>query len=246
MCLPHRNRCLLVACESRMLRAFIDPGQTPDRARTASPGLHASTGCLIGRRGLYAENPSRRHTAPVRWRHWQRYRRGQLPPALRPWLLAEGSLTRHLTEAAGGDFRVQLLRQGWQRPTLAERQLLGLDVRALALVREVVLWGAGQPWVYGRSIIPNDSLSGELRRLKKLRDSSLGSLLFRYPQLSRTPFELAAIDGASQLPPALRCDARLWARRSRFALDGRALVVSETFLPAFQPRRAPRQSLTGR
>jgi chorismate-pyruvate lyase len=64
-------------------------------------------------------------------------------------------------------------------------------------------------------------------------------MLFRYPQLRRTPFELALIDGRSQLPAALRCDDQLWARRSRFALGTRALVVSETFLPAFQPTRAP-------
>lgn len=195
---------------------------------------------------MYAENPSRRHTAPVRWRPWQRFRREQLPPALRPWLLAEGSLTQHLIEAADGDFRVQLLRQDWQRPTVSERRLLGLDTRALALVREVVLRGAGQPWVYGRSIIPAASLQGELRRLKRLRESSLGSLLFRYPQLRRTPFELAAIDGASQLPAALRCEAKLWARRSRFSLGGQALVVSETFLPAFQPRHPPRENANRR
>lgn len=191
---------------------------------------------------MYAETLSRRHTTPIRWRHWHHFRRDQLPSALRPWLLAEGSLTRHLTEAAGGDFHVQLLYQGWQRPTLSERRLLGLDHRALALVREVVLWGAGQPWVYGRSVFPNSSLRGGLRRLKRLRDSSLGTVLFRYPQLNRTPFEIAVVDGASQLPIPLRSDNRLWARRSRFSLNGRLLVVSETFLPAFRPGRPPRQT----
>jgi chorismate lyase len=192
---------------------------------------------------LYAESPVRQQpdNHPPRWRHWRRFLRPQPPAALRPWLLDSGSLTQHLILASGGDFRVEVLAQRWQRPTLAEARLLRIDPQARALVREVILRGRGQPWVYGRSVMPAQCLRGDLRRLRKLRSSSLGALLFRYPQLQRTPFELARIDARSQLPVPLRSPALLWARRSRFELNGRALIVSETFLPAFHTEYSPRR-----
>jgi chorismate lyase len=152
-----------------------------------------------------------------------------------PWLLAEGSLTRLLIAASAGDFRVERIAQQWQRPTLSEARLLGLIPSSRALVREVILWGCGEPWVYGRSILPAQSLCGDLRRLRQLQNSSLGTLLFQYPDLHRAPFQLSPIDGET-LPAPISCVATLWGRRSRFELQRRALIVSEVFLPAFVAR----------
>lgn len=187
---------------------------------------------------MYADTsqPHHRETAALaralRWLDARRYLSTQLPPLLRPWLLAEGSLTQHLVAASGGEFRVERVLQQWQRPTLSEAHLLQIDPSQYALIREVILWGRGQPWVYARSVIPSRSLRGDLRRLRKLRNSSLGALLFRYPHLQRTPFELASIDTAALSPP-LRANAPLWARRSRFTIDDRALIVGEIFLEGF-------------
>jgi chorismate--pyruvate lyase len=115
--------------------------------------------------------------------------------------------------------------------------LLGLPPGQRALIREVVLWGCDEPWVYGRSILPASTLTGDLRRLRRLQNSSLGALLFSYPQLRRAPFQLAVIDGDT-LPGPARSAGTLWGRRSRFELQQRALIVSEVFLPAFE-RRLP-------
>ena len=104
--------------------------------------------------------------------------------------------------------------------------------------RELADWAGrwytehGKPWIYARSVIPSQSLRGDLQRLRKLRNSSLGALLFRYPQLQRTPFEIASVT-ATTLPQPLGSDAMLWARRSRFAIDKRALIVGEIFLDDF-------------
>ncbi len=168
----------------------------------------------------------------LRWAPAQRYRTGEIPRSLRAWLLAEGSLTQLLVAASAGEFRVERILQEWQRPALSEARLLGIDPDQRALVREVILWGCGQPWVYARSVIPSSSLRGDLRRLRKLQNSSLGALLFRYPQLQRTPFELAKVSAAA-LPSALQRGEKLWARRSRFALDARSLIVGEIFLDGF-------------
>jgi len=181
------------------------------------------------------------HSNPIRAERWHDFHRlfHRRPPiALLPWLLAEGSLTRLLIAASAGDFRVERIAQEWRRPALSEARLLGLPSSSRTLVREVILWGCGEPWVYGRSILPSQSLTGDLRRLRRLQNSSLGALLFQYPHLHRAPFQLAAIDGNS-LPERIRCDAPLWGRRSRFELQQRALIVSEVFLPAFQARALP-------
>ncbi len=183
-----------------------------------------------------------RHIA--RWRHWRQFRATELPLALRPWLLDPGSLTRHLTQEAGGDFRVERLSQQWQRPRVDEQRLLGLRGGEWALVREVVLWGRGEPWVYARSVLPVRTLTGDLYRLRRLQNSSLGSLLFRQRGLQRTPFQLTRFD-ARTLPSrfaakGLYSNTLLWGRRSRFELRGRPLIVGEIFLPAFTPLQPPR------
>jgi chorismate--pyruvate lyase len=70
-----------------------------------------------------------------------------------------------------------------------------------------------------------------LRRLRRLRNTSLGALLFQYPQLRRTPFELTRVN-ATLLPPTLKTSSVLWGRRSRFSVNGRSLIVGEIFLDA--------------
>ena len=189
---------------------------------------------------MYAETSSRHHSetcaiafAP-RWFDPARQPLRQPPAALRPWLFAAGSLTRHLTAAADGDFHVERLRQYWARPTLSEARLLDSDPSRHALIREVILWGRGQPWVYARSVLPLQLLTGDLRRLRRLRDASLGALLFRYPGLTRTPFELARVETTTGSQP-------LWGRRSRFAIGARSLIVGEIFLDAFVTSDAVRR-----
>lgn len=184
---------------------------------------------------MYADTSPRNHNAAalaraLRWRDAQRYLTADIPAQLRPWLLAEGSLTQLLIAASAGDFRVERVMQEWQRPTLSEARLLQIDPSQQALIREVILWGCGQPWIYARSVIPSHSLRGDLRRLRKLQNSSLGTLLFSFPQLQRTPFELASTetDAVSTVT-----HNRLWARRSRFTIDERALIVGEIFLDDF-------------
>ena len=72
-----------------------------------------------------------------------------------------------------GDFEVQVINQSWHLPTLDEAKLLGLKTRQKALIREVLLLCHGTPWVYARSVIPHPSLEGELRFLRKLKNSAL-------------------------------------------------------------------------
>jgi chorismate lyase len=158
-----------------------------------------------------------------------------IPGTLAAWLSTPGLLTERIKTASGAAAGLRLLDQ--------RLGFLGRDQQALleapaasCLVREVALTGAGRPWVFAQSLIPDHTL--ELHPwLAELGEASLGATLAAFPGVERGPFEFAP------LPPAHPLAARaieacreepavLWARRSWFGLKGRRLLVHELFLSA--------------
>src|SRR5690606_34823407 len=125
-----------------------------------------------------------------RWRPRAELRPRQLPAALRDDLLDSGSLTARLIARSRGQFQVRILAQRWSLPYLSERRLLAMGEREWGLVREVLLCGGGQPWVFARSVMPARSLTGDLRRLRRLDARPLGHLLFTYPGMTRSGYQL--------------------------------------------------------
>lgn len=173
------------------------------------------------------------HTTSIQTPRWAAARRAALPAAVRHWLLDERSLTRRLVLASGDCFGVRVLGQHWTRPLPDECRALGLRPGSQALVREVLLECAGEPWVYARSVLPAASLTGPIRHLRRFGSRSLGALLFSRRDTYRDPFEVARIRPGSGLWPALAGDAHaLWARRSVFRVRGSPLLVCEVFLPS--------------
>ncbi|MEM1155248.1 MAG: chorismate lyase [Pseudomonadota bacterium] len=184
-------------------------------------------------------NPIYRAKSEPQWRPLSQFTRAELPAAVRPWLLDDGSLTVRLIQLQRGEFRVQRLYQGWQLPRLSECRLLRVATRQRALVREVGLLLGDRVVVFARSVFPITSLVGDLAHLRYLKNQSLGAILFKYPGMHRSPFELARIPGYSNyLPAHLRQEATAWGRRSRFVIKGRSLMVSEVFLEGFTPWEA--------
>lgn len=155
----------------------------------------------------------------------------QLSPAAKSWLLEPGSLTARLIVASQGQFRVQRLRQQWLLPTADEARALGLRPREKALIREVLLLCHDEPWVYARSVLPYRSLNGRLRFLRGLQNTSLGSLLFKDPQLQRGHFDISYLQLPHALIPSTQSQ-RIYGRRSVFRLYQQPLLVAEFFLPA--------------
>ena len=186
-----------------------------------------------------APQVSRRSNVEPRWRPVERYTSAALAADVRVWLTDNGSLTGQLVASGLGEFRVQRLHQGWEVPLPSERRLLGLPQRQLALVREVALLLDSRAVVFARSIFPIASLVGSLAHLRRLHNTSLGTILFKHPGMQRQPFELVRMAGDSDyLPPALRQSQPAWGRRSRFEIAGKKLMVSEVFLQAFTPWHA--------
>ena len=107
----------------------------------------------------------------------------------RDWLLDPDSLTaklkRHCT-----NFQVQLLGQR-EAPLLADEQVW-LGPQQSCIVREVILWCDGQPWVFARSVFPFSALAQQQLRLEDLGTKPLGEHLFKQPDLVRSAVEVSS------------------------------------------------------
>lgn len=187
--------------------------------------------------------------APLLWQPLARITRHQRPSlALQDWLTHSGSLTARLIDASNGHFNVHIVRQIIGVPRLDERRALNMKRPALALIREVILCGQDEPWVFARSLLPLASLTGRLRHLRKQGNRPLGAFLFSQPQLLRSAIAVARISrDHAYLPANLVGTAPLWGRRSIFRLQEKSLqqkplLVSEVFLPAFTARLVHDQS----
>lgn len=186
------------------------------------------------------------------------WRRFQFTPLhLRPWLYDTGSLTKRLQNLSHTPIEVSVLRQTVGQARADEARLLGCAERTATVIREVILWGNGEPWVFARSLLPLSSLQGPLKRLRKLDNTPLGHLLFTYPSVKRDPIEVACVrpprpaSSASfqslssqsksirYVPARWQGEQVLWGRRSRFMIHQKPLLVSEVFLPHFEQLLLP-------
>jgi chorismate--pyruvate lyase len=156
-----------------------------------------------------------------------------VPAELAAWLTDAGLLTERIRAAAGALPGVRVVEERLGFLT-GEQQALLEAPAASCFVRQVELVGAGRPWVFAESLVPDHTL--ELHPwLAELGDSSLGATLAAIPGVARGPFEFAPLPAAH--PLAASALGRLaappdvvWARRSWFALRGRRLLVQEVFL----------------
>jgi chorismate--pyruvate lyase len=153
----------------------------------------------------------------------------RVPPArLRSWLLDGSSLTLRLQALCREGFRVEVVSERSERPQLSEAAQLSISPHHLARVREVFLCCGDKRWVFARTVIPFDTLTGPNRRLARLGSRPLGAFLFAQPGVERGPLQV------SWMAPSRKIgQSGIFGRRSRFLLRGRPLLVSEFFLPEF-------------
>ena len=174
----------------------------------------------------------------TRWKPHNCHLRSDVPGNMLCWLLDSASLTKRLKQLSGGDFKVRVLSQGWQRPRLDEESSLGSRAGCITLVRHVQLICKGQPWVFARTVIPVSSMRGRLKQLAHLGDRPLGAVLFADPGMRRGVVELARITPGQALFADATADLakqpnEIWGRRSVFRIANHPLLVSELFLPSF-------------
>jgi chorismate--pyruvate lyase len=178
---------------------------------------------------------SRLFTTPPAWFPASGGPAQHVSPPTASWLFETGSLTQRLRGFCGAGFGVRLLRQDRAKPFADEALALGLPGFRLAVVREVLLQCGDRPWVAARSVIPDDALHGDERRLARLGDRPLGEILFADPRLERARLELAEVETSRWQPELLEpldIRGRVWGRRSLYTLGTGKLLVAEFFLPA--------------
>lgn len=181
-------------------------------------------------------------TTPSSWRVLDADAAATLPPALRPWVTLSTSMTAQLRHAAGGEVRVELLRQAPGALHPDERGFFDA-APAQGQVREVCLHGAGRALLAARTVHVAAQPAQEAP-FAGLGTRPLGELLFgegKSACWSRREF--SRLEGDSPLSALVeRCTGiaqqPCWARRSVFWLLGEPLLVTEIFLPpvpAFMP-----------
>ncbi|WP_120513687.1 chorismate--pyruvate lyase family protein [Photobacterium salinisoli] len=158
-------------------------------------------------------------------------------PELQSWLQENGSLSRRFARYCH-QFSVLLLAQ---EPITAsslqpdEQAMLGsVD----CLERTVLLHGDGVPWVFGRTLIPVPTMTGEEQDIARLGESPLGYRVFTDQSARRDALQLARM--------TVNNDA-LWARRSRLWVKEKPMLVAELFLapaPLYQENSAIQRHIT--
>ncbi|QWA10933.1 chorismate lyase [Sodalis ligni] len=141
----------------------------------------------------------------------------QPDPTKRDWLLECDSMTRRL-ERHCRQVSVQRAREGYVFAGEAGDDIALLPASERYWLREVVLYGDGNPWLAGRMIIPAAVLEGPACALKTLGDMPLGRWLFRDGMPTRDYIQLGRA-------------GNLWARRSCLRPHGKPLLLTELFLP---------------
>ncbi|WP_193015482.1 chorismate lyase [Proteus sp. FME41] len=134
------------------------------------------------------------------------------------WLMELGSMTRRfeqycqkVTVMPYQEGFIDVIEPADEKACLPESQRYWL--------REVVLCGDNIPWLLGRTLVPEETLTGEDRKLVNLRTVPLGRYLFQETTLSRDFIHIGQQNG-------------YWLRRSRFQLSDKPLLLTEVFLPA--------------
>jgi chorismate--pyruvate lyase len=152
---------------------------------------------------------------------------------LKNWLLDKGSLTERL-QSHSSDFRLQLLGQRPGQISLEESQQLGLLTKDCHQqqwqIREVLLWGDNQPWVFARSIIPQALCDKDFL---DLNDKPLGQLIFNDRRFKRLPFQVTHMSDSLNFLAQLNIEERqdIGGRRSTFGFKDLTMLISEVFLP---------------
>ncbi|WP_223565830.1 chorismate lyase [Pantoea sp. OVA07A] len=150
--------------------------------------------------------------------NWLSPLQATLAPPLLDWLMEEDSMTRRFEQHCQR-VTVQPLREGFIDASELgdEKGLLPDDQRFW--LREVLLFGDDQPWLAGRTLVPESTLNGPEAMLQQLGTRPLGRYLFSSSTLTRDFIEPGQVEG-------------LWGRRSRLRLSGKPLLLTELFLPA--------------
>ncbi len=152
---------------------------------------------------------------------------------LKEWLLDKGSLTKKLKSHCQ-QFDVIVLGEDYLHPFENE-----FPTQNTAWVREVLLCLDGTPWVFARTLIPEEMLNNQRFNFLTLGKRPLGELLYTEGDFTPGKIEVSHFTPNHSLATLLKQEGQsnqqaLWGRRRYFSHQDKQLIVSEIFLPAAQ------------
>jgi chorismate--pyruvate lyase len=148
-------------------------------------------------------------------------------------LTEQGSLTDLFTLLMGNTPKLTCLSQGRGPIDRIESHILGLRPRIFAHIREITMGTENANWLFARTVIPMETLTGTAKRLKHINNTPLGKVLFGSLNADRSQMhvELTTAEEVGLELPNVDKDFPLWQRQSIFELDYGPLLISEVLLP---------------
>ncbi|AFH93542.1 TPA: chorismate lyase [Providencia stuartii] len=141
-----------------------------------------------------------------------------VPENVLDWLHELGSMTKRLEQHCQRVTVVPYTQRYVTQEALSEEEAACLPVSEYYWLREVIMYGDNIPWLLGRTLIPQETLTGEDRKLIDIGAVPLGRYLFSHDNLSRDYIHI----GQQNLR---------WIRRSLLRLSEKPLLLTELFLP---------------
>lgn len=157
------------------------------------------------------------------------------PEILKPWLVYTQSLTDKLRHEAG-DAQLAVLNQNLIHATWWDRFVLKVDAQAVTQ-REILMSAHGHPSWYARTIIPENTLATNEHFFGRLKQESLGDIIFGNDNIKRITMINYAIDANCieyyWLDSTMRGQSQIfWARLAMFDINGAApFFLIEILLP---------------
>ncbi|AKH62877.1 MULTISPECIES: chorismate lyase [Photorhabdus] len=153
-------------------------------------------------------------TAPIQWVSVDS---SGLPDEISDWLMELGSMT-HRFEQYCDHVHVIPFRESFITVKELFDESEHLPTCQRYWLREVVLYGDNIPWLLGRTLIPEATLTGPDESLVDLGTVPLGRYLFSSNKLTRDYIHVGQ-------------QGKRWARRSLLRLSSKPLLLTEVFLP---------------
>ena len=100
----------------------------------------------------------------------------EIPPldaAQLDWLLLEDSMTKRF-EQQGKQVTVTLIQEGFVTADAVQDELPLLPQEPRYWLREILLCADGEPWLAGRTVVPESTLTGPELALQKMGKTPLG------------------------------------------------------------------------
>ena len=141
-----------------------------------------------------------------------------VPANILDWLFELGSMTKRFERHSHKVTVVPYLERYVSPEMLSAEEAQCLPKSHRYWVREVVMYGDNIPWLLGRTIIPDETLTDDDQQLVDIGRVPLGRYLFSRDNLTRDYIHIGSCEGR-------------WVRRSRLRLSDKPLLLTEIFLP---------------